>query len=407
MNKKIIRYLIISIIIGILFFSIPSVFACTGFTASDGNNILAGNNEDLSLLAEPQLRVYPPTSNSYGRVVFYCKWPYPFYNGSYSAFGGLNDQGLFFDIFSTPTLEPSNTDNKPTYNGDIFAYCIRRCATVDEVVDVFNSYYIPYMDDIQGFFADKTGNSVIIEGDEVIYKQGNYQVVTNFYQNHQDLGGYPCWRYNTASSMLENLTTFSVNDFRDICEAVHVEGIFFSGFMLDTIYSNICDLNQGVMHIYFFRDYERYIEIRLPEIFEQGNQVYDLPSLFIDNSFNNPNKPEKVSGETSGRNQREYEYSTIGTDEDGDLLFYNFDWGDGTDSGWIGYYEQGEICSTTHIWAEEGNYEIRVKTKDIYGLESEWSDPLFVSMPKNKKINLLNIDFNGILKLFPFIKFLI
>ena len=44
------------------------------------------------------------------------------------------------------------------------------------------------MDDIQGFFVDRTGNSVIIEGDEVIYKQGNYQVVTNYLQNHPELG---------------------------------------------------------------------------------------------------------------------------------------------------------------------------------------------------------------------------
>jgi hypothetical protein len=407
MNNKIIKYLILSVIIGILLFLIPSVIACTGFTASDRNIVLVGNNEDLSLIAEPQLRVYPPTSNSYGRVVFYCKWPYPFYNGSYSAFGGLNDQGLFFDIYSTPTLEPINSDNKTTFNGDIFAYCIRQCATIDEVIDVFNYYYIPYMDDIQGFFVDKTGNSVIIEGDEFIYKQGNYQVVTNYLQNHPELGGYPCWRYETASTMLEELNSISVNNFKNICEAVHVEGIYYSGFMLDTIYSYICDLNQGIMYIYFFHNYNQFIEISLQDIFEQGNQVYDLPLLFVENNSHNPNRPEKVTGEIYGRTQREYEYSTFGTDEDEDLLFYFFDWGDGTNSGWVGYFEQGEICSINHVWTEEGNFEIKVKTRDLFGLESVWSDPLIVSMPKYKKINFFNIELNKIIRSFPLIKFLI
>ena len=269
--------------------------ACTGFTASNENLVLVGNNEDLSLLAEPQLRIFPPSDNSYGRVVFYCKWPFPFATGSYAAFGGLNDQGLFFDIYSTPYLRPTNQLDKPTYTQDIFAYCIRTCATVDEVIDVFDRYYIPYMDEIQAFFVDRTGHAVIIEGDDVIYKEGNYQVVTNFLQSHSELGGYPCWRYERATYMLDSMTDFSVDDFRDICEAVNVEGIPLQDFMLDTIYSNVCDLNQGVMYLYFFHDYSTVVEIRLPDIFELGYQSYDMPSLFASDSFHAPNKPEPVT----------------------------------------------------------------------------------------------------------------
>jgi hypothetical protein len=367
------------------------VSACTGFTASNENTVLVGNNEDLSLLAEPQLRIYPPSGNSYGAVVFYCKWPFPFDTGTYSAFGGMNDQGLFFDIYSTPYLAPTNPLNKPTYNNDIFAYCIRACATVDEVVDTFTSYYIPYMDEIQGFFVDKTGQAAILEGDDVIYKSENYQVVTNFLQTHPELGGYPCWRYDTAVEMLEEMTNLSVDYFRDICEAVHVENIQLPGFMLDTIYSYICDLNQGIMYVYFFHEYGHFMEIRLPDIFEQGYQTYDVAALFANSSMHKPNKPEKVTGSVSGRIHNEYTYTTSGTDDDGDLLFYWFDWGDGSDSGWIGYYPSGEECSVSHVWTEEGNFEIKVKTKDIFGYESEWSDPLSVTMPRNKGLQTFSV----------------
>ena len=405
--KKIIGIFIVMLLIGTILTAVNTVKACTGFTASDGNTILVGNNEDLSLLAEPQLRIFPPSENSYGRVVLYCKWPFPFITGSYSAFSGLNDQGLFFDIYSTPLLEQTNPSGKPTYNQDIFAYCIRTCATLDEVVEVFNTYYIPYMDEIQGLFVDRTGNSVIIEGDEVIYKQGNYQVVTNYLQNHPELGGYPCWRYDTAASMLENMDDLSVDFFREVCEAVQVERITLPGFILDTIYSNICDLNQGIMYIHFFHDYNHFIEIRIPDIFEQGNQIYNLPLLFADNSSNNPNKPETVTGEISGSIQQEYEYSTIGTDDDGDLLFYFFDWGDETNSGWIGYYEQGEMCSASHVWTDEGNFEIKVKTKDLFGYESEWSDPFVVSMPKTKSLDHINPWIFRLIQRFPILKFIL
>jgi hypothetical protein len=147
------------------------------------------------------------------------------------------------------------------------------------------------------------------------------------------------------------------------------------------------------MYIYFFHDYNHKIEIQLPEIFEHGIQIYDLPLMFEKNLSHNPNKPNTLVGETSGRIRREYEYSATGTDDDEDLLFYLFDWGDGSNSGWIGYYNSGETCIESHIWTEEGNYEIKVKTKDFYGHESEWSDPLIVSMPKTK----LRGNFNPLL----------
>jgi hypothetical protein len=47
----------------------------------------------------------------------------------------------------------------------------------------------------------------------------------------------------------------------------------------------------------------------------------------------------------------------------------------------------------THNWTERGTYEIRIKGTDVYGRESEWSDPLSVTMPKNKSINPLFLRF--------------
>jgi hypothetical protein len=62
-----------------------------------------------------------------------------------------------------------------------------------------------------------------------------------------------------------------------------------------------------------------------------------------------------------------------------------FDWGDGTSSDWSGPIESGEEFNASHTWSSKGNYEIKVKAKDIYGAESSWSDPLPITMPYSYK----------------------
>jgi hypothetical protein len=96
-----------------------------------------------------------------------------------------------------------------------------------------------------------------------------------------------------------------------------------------------------------------------------------------------PEKPTRPIGISSGQIKTEYTYTTSSTDSDGDEISYLFDWGDGSTSFILGPYSSGSECSSTNIWFEEGNYEIKVKAIDSKGAESEWSDPLTVSMPKN------------------------
>jgi len=97
-----------------------------------------------------------------------------------------------------------------------------------------------------------------------------------------------------------------------------------------------------------------------------------------------PNKPSTPSGTTSGKANTAYTYTTSTTDPNRDQMSYWFDWGDGTNSGWVGPYASGATASATHSWTSQGNYQIKVKAKDTSDTESVWSDPLAVSMPKQK-----------------------
>jgi choloylglycine hydrolase len=405
MRKKLFGFLIVFLSIGLFISIMPITLSCTGFTTSDGNTVLVGNNEDW-WHPDSYVRIYPPSGSSHGRIIFDVKFPLPSSQNYYSSFGGMNDQGLFFDIYSHPTLVPVNSSNKPDFNaGEIARYIMRVCSTVEEVVEEFDKYNLEFMDDIQYFFVDRNGNSVIIEGDEIIYKNGDFQVVTNFLQSNPNHGWYPCWRYDTAVSMLENMTDFSVDYFREICNATHQEYYSFP-----TQYSNIYNLNQGIIYLYHFYNYDKVVQINMSEEFEKGIQSIYLPSLFEPSYNQNPNIPINLDGPISGRNGIEYTYScdqTIDIDNNPDEIYYMFDWGDYTNSDWIKPASSNDKIYASHIWTEEGNYEIRVKSRDIFGCESNWSNPFEISMPKNKSIIGFNNWFDESIGRFPILRFLL
>lgn len=78
-----------------------------------------------------------------------------------------------------------------------------------------------------------------------------------------------------------------------------------------------------------------------------------------------------------------YTYSTSTIDPDDDNVYYWFDWGDGSNSGWIGSYASGETISKSHSWSEEGEYNVKAKAKDTHDEESSWSPSLEVTISKH------------------------
>jgi len=112
-----------------------------------------------------------------------------------------------------------------------------------------------------------------------------------------------------------------------------------------------------------------------------------------------PNKPSTPAGQINGKPGVEYNYTTIDIDPDGDDLYYLFSWDDKTYSGWVGPFASGATGNATHVWNKKGNYQIKVKARNSYGIESEWSDPLSVTMPRNKIVT--NTFFLQLLEQFP------
>jgi hypothetical protein len=113
-----------------------------------------------------------------------------------------------------------------------------------------------------------------------------------------------------------------------------------------------------------------------------------------------PNKPSQPSGEANGTLKKEYTYTTSTTDPNGDKVYYLWDWGDGNTSGWLGPYNSGVTISTTHQWTAKGSFSIKVKAKDISGLESSWSNPLPIKI-RNWFTNLIVQFLERLFERFP------
>jgi penicillin V acylase-like amidase (Ntn superfamily) len=269
--------IVVLLVVAVLTFA-DATEACTAFLATHGDMVLAGNNEDFF---NPRTKVWfiPAAEGKFGRVYFGFD--------NFVPQGGMNERGLFWDGFATAPRKVTGGADKPKYPGNLNDKVMAECATVEEVLAVFDKYNRDNMEGHQLLFGDAKGDSVIIEGDAVVRKKGRFQVVTNFRQSSTPVGQETCERYKTAVSMLENSDEVSVPLFRRVLMAVHQEADS------PTLYSNIYDLKQRVVYLYHFHNFENVVVLDLAEELKKGKRELDLPSLF----------PVTVAAESFARNK--------------------------------------------------------------------------------------------------------
>ena len=95
---------------------------------------------------------------------------------------------------------------------------------------------------------------------------------------------------------------------------------------------------------------------------------------------NQPPVAPIINGAVNGKINLLYNYTFNATDPDRDEVYYFIDWGDQTNSSWVGPHSSGTEITEQHSWSKKGTYSIKAKAKDIYGAESEWGT-LKVTMP--------------------------
>lgn len=106
-----------------------------------------------------------------------------------------------------------------------------------------------------------------------------------------------------------------------------------------------------------------------------GCSLGDYPSLlqgctFFNNQIGAPSIP---TGPSTGDISVSYAFATSAVDPQGGNVSIQFDWGDGTKSGWSAYVASGTTVSMSHAYANSGTFQVKARAKNQMSKESGWS----------------------------------
>lgn len=88
-----------------------------------------------------------------------------------------------------------------------------------------------------------------------------------------------------------------------------------------------------------------------------------------------PTQPTIPQGPSEVDQFKQATFTTSSNDINGDEIYYEWYWGDGSSSGrWKGPYASGFTATNKHTWITPGTYEITVKAFDVGGKESTISE---------------------------------
>lgn len=238
---------------------------CTAFLICGKDLVFLGNNEDFW---DPRTRIWfvPAEEERLGHV----------YLGYENLFpqGGMNEAGLCFDGFATARNPLKKQEGKESFSGNLIDEAMATCSTVEEVIRLFERHDLSILENAMLMFADQTGDSVIIEGDEFVRKEGSFQVVTNFYQSRQENDRAMCPRYARAAEILEAAPEVSLALCRRALAATAQEA------GARTQYSNVFDLRKGLIYLYHFHNFEEVVVFDLREELNKGASNLAIPDLF-------------------------------------------------------------------------------------------------------------------------------
>lgn len=243
--------------------------SCTIFTVAIGDTVFYGNNEDY-LLEGTYLWLVPAQEISTPYETFmihgFVGLGFNYHNHSGDGVqGAMNDQGLCVDANGLPPLSMNPHPERDDFYPNTLQAVLFECGTVSEVITWFQTHNCGTVWACQLHFADATGDAVVVsvydgEFNFTRINGAHFLVSTNFNLANHSNGGYPCPRYNTATSMLSAITSeedLTVEACRDVLDAVHSEGTY------GTKYSNIFDPVNRQVYLYQNHNFEELVIIGL------------------------------------------------------------------------------------------------------------------------------------------------
>lgn len=266
---------IISILTILLSISIPILFngefnanSCTIFTVARDGEAFFANNEDEGL-QHGRVWFYPNKDDKYGKLLF----GYAIQHDVDVYVGGMNDQGLCFDMTMVRRTELNADPNKIDIKEAFFLKMLEVCATVEDVRNWSQNYNLYLLTWQQVQIADKNGDAIVISLDsggnfEITEKTGDYIISTNSFNLAQTRS--PCWRYDLVEDRLDSIPELTLEYCRDILEATS---------LISTMYSYIVNLKNGMVYLYSHKDFENFAVINAYNEISKGYHSYDIQTL--------------------------------------------------------------------------------------------------------------------------------
>ena len=242
--------------------------SCSIFSVSRDGNSFFCNNEDEGL-RHGRIWFLPGTESQHGLVLF----GYGIYRNVMVPVGGLNDQGLCLDMTAVSETQIQLDPTKPDYEGSYFIDMLRECITVEEAKQWVTSYDLLLLNWQQAHIADNTGDAVVIGLDDngnlwMTNKSEDYLVSTNFNLAQSDQ--HHIERYDSMVSMLSIMSELTLDYCQEVLQTVSASA---------TMYSYICDQQNGLIYLYSRGDFERVAILNVTNELAAGDHSYDIERL--------------------------------------------------------------------------------------------------------------------------------
>jgi len=272
--------------------------SCINFKIKNDHSVFFGNNEDhaFTQISDTFITFVPNGSRWFdGSILKYGAVLVGYANGSGFSWlqGGMNERGLAFDSTSVPYTNPNlHNERPPCLVPEIFM-----CENISEVIEYKTTYSLYQQEgSIQSMYIDTSGESLVynigLDGEfDFFIENETFQIISNFYLDDPSRGNPnsdAIRRYNAAEEKLNYIVTnenITIETIATVLDAAH-----FEGPLVNTLYSNIFDVTNGDIYLYYFHQFDEVVILNLEEELTKGWHTYRISDLFTqelkDKAFN-------------------------------------------------------------------------------------------------------------------------
>jgi len=197
---------------------------------------------------------------------------------------GMNEAGLSFSRLASYTpARKSDGKHPPILNQTNFLkHILHACRTVEEVQRYVCQFdRSTFIEDVL-IYIDKSGKYIVVEPYNTKIGYENTYVLSNFCPSiTSPKDAMKLNRYRKGVELLKLKQDTTLTFLRSLSDSMHVCRPKIGD---GTLLSSIWDLNDGMVHLYFYHDYSENKTFRLKDELQKGDHHFSMERLFSRNS---------------------------------------------------------------------------------------------------------------------------